>query len=127
MVPSSTLLCLLFIAKDFSRYLKNHLLEALSFGAPPHGGFALGLDRYIALLLGKGDSSVGIRDVIAFPKSKEGRDLMSDCPAEPLEEQLQRYDLSRHFKAPSIMLYVWRMGIGQHQVKIFLLGEQQLL
>uniref|UniRef100_F1L0R2 Aspartyl-tRNA synthetase n=1 Tax=Ascaris suum TaxID=6253 RepID=F1L0R2_ASCSU len=72
----------------------NHLLEALSFGAPPHGGFALGLDRYIALLLGKGDSSVGIRDVIAFPKSKEGRDLMSDCPAEPLEEQLQRYGIS---------------------------------
>uniref|UniRef100_A0A915BSU9 Aminoacyl-transfer RNA synthetases class-II family profile domain-containing protein n=1 Tax=Parascaris univalens TaxID=6257 RepID=A0A915BSU9_PARUN len=72
----------------------NHLLEALSFGAPPHGGFALGLDRYIALLLGKGDSSVGIRDVIAFPKSKEGRDLMSDCPAEPLEEQLERYGIS---------------------------------
>ncbi|VDM39999.1 unnamed protein product [Toxocara canis] len=68
----------------------NHLLEALSFGAPPHGGFAIGLDRYIALLLGNGDSNVGIREVIAFPKSKEGRDLMSDCPADPLDEQLDR-------------------------------------
>ncbi|KHN88801.1 Aspartate--tRNA ligase, mitochondrial [Toxocara canis] len=72
----------------------NHLLEALSFGAPPHGGFAIGLDRYIALLLGNGDSSVGIREVIAFPKSKEGRDLMSDCPADPLDEQLDRYGIS---------------------------------
>lgn len=71
----------------------SHLLGALSFGSPPHGGFALGLDRYIALLVGEGDSSVPVRDVIAFPKSKEGCDLMSKAPAPPTNEQLKRYGI----------------------------------
>lgn len=71
----------------------EHLLEALSLGAPPHGGFALGLDRYVALLCGRGDSSVPIRDVIAFPKSKEGHDVMCAAPTAPTEEQLSRYGI----------------------------------
>ncbi|KJH52360.1 aspartate--tRNA ligase [Dictyocaulus viviparus] len=71
----------------------SHLLEALSFGSPPHGGFALGLDRYIALLAGEGDPSVPVREVIAFPKSKEGRDLMSKAPANPSVDELKRYGI----------------------------------
>ncbi|MFH4975917.1 hypothetical protein AB6A40_002626 [Gnathostoma spinigerum] len=71
----------------------EHLIEALSLGAPPHGGFAIGLDRYIALLAGKGDPSYPIRNVIAFPKTKDGRDLMSRSPVEVSEDELKRYGI----------------------------------
>lgn len=56
----------------------GHILEAFAFGAPPHGGLALGLDR-IAMLVCGADS---IREVIAFPKNNRGSDLMSASPAE---------------------------------------------
>ncbi|GMT08712.1 hypothetical protein PFISCL1PPCAC_9, partial [Pristionchus fissidentatus] len=69
----------------------THLLEALESGAPPHGGFAFGVDRLISILAGRGDTAYGIRDVIAFPKTKEGRDLMVDTPIEPSKEELERY------------------------------------
>jgi len=64
------------------------LLEALKF-APPHGGLAFGLDRWAMLMAGKEN----IREVIAFPKNKEGRDLMMDCPAKVRDEQLKELHL----------------------------------
>ncbi|CAD5231791.1 unnamed protein product [Bursaphelenchus xylophilus] len=68
-------------------------LQALSMGAPPHAGFALGIDRYIALLAAEGDSTASIRDVIAFPKTKEGRCLTTGAPSIPPEYVLDRYSI----------------------------------
>ncbi|MCU0794766.1 MAG: aspartate--tRNA ligase [Akkermansiaceae bacterium] len=63
----------------------GHILDAFRFGAPPHGGLALGLDRIVMLICGE-DS---IREVIAFPKNNKGSDLMSQSPAEVDPKQLR--------------------------------------
>jgi aspartyl-tRNA synthetase len=63
----------------------GYLLEALTFGAPPHGGIALGFDRLCALLLGE----ESIREVIAFPKTQKGTCPLSRAPGIASEKQLR--------------------------------------
>jgi aspartyl-tRNA synthetase len=65
--------------------LFGHLLKAFTFGAPPHGGIALGVDRLVMLITGTSN----IREVIAFPKNSRGFDLMMDTPSEVPERQLR--------------------------------------
>ena len=66
------------------------LMEAFEYGAPPHGGIALGFDRFCALFGG----SDSIRDYIAFPKNTSGRDVMIDSPSPIAEEQLKELSIS---------------------------------
>lgn len=68
----------------------EHLIEALEYGAPPHGGIAIGLDRLISIIC----KSESIRDVIAFPKSSNGRDLMSDAPSILPQSELDYYKIT---------------------------------
>ena len=76
--------------KEEIRMQFGHMLEAYTFGAPAHGGFGSGIDRIIALLLGEPN----IREVIAFPKTGDGRDLMMDAPSEISKEQLKELHIS---------------------------------
>jgi aspartyl-tRNA synthetase len=63
----------------------GYMLKAFTYGAPPHGGIAFGLDRMVALLCG----TTSIRDVIAFPKTQKGQDLMAQSPTAVTERQLK--------------------------------------
>jgi aspartyl-tRNA synthetase len=76
---------LLGIDAESQRNKFGFLLDALQYGAPPHGGIALGLDRIIMILR----NTHNIRDVIAFPKTQSGSDLMCDAPSPVEERQLK--------------------------------------
>ncbi len=63
----------------------GHYFEAFSYGVPPHGGIASGIDRFLAVVL----NEPNIREVMAFPKTGDNRDLMMDLPSQVTEEQLK--------------------------------------
>ena len=75
--------------KDRIKENFGHMLHALSYGAPPHGGIAWGLDRLVSILQGEPN----IREVIAFPKTGDARDLMMDSPSELEKKQLKELHL----------------------------------
>jgi aspartyl-tRNA synthetase len=77
------------IPPDMVKARFGYMLEAFRYGAPPHGGIALGFDRMIAILCG----TPSIRDVIAFPKTAKGTDLMTDSPALVEPKQLRELHL----------------------------------
>jgi aspartyl-tRNA synthetase len=85
----SKIFTLLGMDAEQARARFGFLLDALKYGAPPHGGIALGLDRWTMMLTGTGN----IRDVIAFPKNQKARDLMTGAPAPVDKKQLKELGL----------------------------------
>ena len=76
---------ILKIPQDMVESRFGYMLKAFAYGAPPHGGIALGFDRVVAMLAGRSS----IRDILAFPKNQNGRDLMADCPSPVTPKQLR--------------------------------------
>ncbi|HEU5176299.1 MAG TPA: aspartate--tRNA ligase, partial [Burkholderiales bacterium] len=77
------------ISKQEQRAKFGFLLDALQYGAPPHGGIAFGFDRMVTLMAG----AEAIRDVIAFPKTQRGQDLLTGAPTPVTEQQLRELHL----------------------------------
>jgi aspartyl-tRNA synthetase len=77
------------ITKEEQRAKFGFLLDALQYGAPPHGGIAFGFDRMVTLMAG----AEAIRDVIAFPKTQRGQDLLTGAPTPASEKQLRELHL----------------------------------
>ena len=93
----STVFDLLGISTEDARIKFGHLLDALKFGAPPHGGIAFGLDR-LAMLMAGADS---IREVIAFPKTQTAADPLTDAPTPASEAQLRELHIRVRQQGPT--------------------------
>ena len=87
---------LLQIPPDETKLRFGYMLEAFRYGAPPHGGIALGFDRLCAILC----NTPSIRDVIAFPKTAKGTDLMTDSPSVVSAKQLRELYIEVKVKKP---------------------------
>ncbi len=85
----SRIFALLGMSPEQAKQRFGFLLDALKYGAPPHGGIALGMDRLTMMLAG----TTNIRDVIAFPKNQKARDLMTGAPAPVDPKQLKELGL----------------------------------
>lgn len=81
---------LLGFTKEEAEEEFGYLLEAFEYGAPPHGGIALGLDRLVMLLAGR----TNLRDTIAFPKTASASCLLTEAPGEVSDAQLEELHLS---------------------------------
>lgn len=85
---------ILGFSKEQAEYQFGFLMNAFTYGAPPHGGIAFGFDRLVSMFAGL-DS---IRDVIAFPKNNSGRDVMMDTPSIISDDQLKELNIKVNIK-----------------------------